>query len=292
MSDLRTKVEFAIAGLAKLLTQAKSCPSCSSDTAERVSSKGPYQLVRCASCSLLYRWPYETAEELAKFYQTSYRQKGLTTDLPDPPKLDELLKSNFKSSKKDFSRFVELFRVLKIPSSATILDFGANWGYGAYQFNRAGFRSIGFELSEPRAAFAEQLDVDVFTDWSRVIQHGPYDVVFSSHVLEHTPNPRDAIGNMVDVLSPGGFLISVFPNGSNEFQLSDSLNFNLLWGKVHPVMLDGPFLRKSLPIGPLALSALNHVELNVLADWNQKDDFKGCLTSSELLMIWKRPATS
>lgn len=82
-----------------------------------------------------------------------------------------------------------------MPADSRVLDFGANWGYGVWQLRQAGFSAIGYELSEPRAAYSTRLGVEIFTDWSEIQGRAPFDVVFSSHVLEHTPDPARALAD-------------------------------------------------------------------------------------------------
>jgi SAM-dependent methyltransferase len=223
-------------------------------------------------------------------YQRSYRQPGLTTDLPDPAVLIDLLKTDFRGSSKDFSRVIELLDALSIERPAKILDFGANWGYGVYQLQRAGYEAIGYEVSIPRAAYSRNLGVEILTDWQAVIQGGPYDVVFSSHVLEHTPDPAEALRKQCEVLNPGGVVIAYCPNGSPSFYAAQRAVFHRLWGRVHPVMLDETFVRK-VTTWPIAIGAHLPKDLEGLAVWDRKASWTGSLNTSELLIVLAAPTS-
>ena len=281
----RAKWWYVLDGFIRSWRQQRVCPSCGSRESHSVDRKGFHQLLRCDGCGLLYRWPYETQEEMQRFYQRAYQQAGLTTDLPDAATLKTLLQNGFRGSSKDFSRVVELLLVLSIKPGARILDFGANWGYGVWQFREAGFDAMGYELSQPRAAYSAHLGVEVLTDWSQVVQRSPFDVVFSSHVLEHTPDPAEALRRQREVLAPGGLVIAYVPNGSSHFIEADPSAFHKLWGRVHPVMLDEVFFRKALSPMPVAVGAHQSDDLQGLANWNRKMFWTGTLNTSELLMV-------
>lgn len=279
------KLGYVFDGLIRRTRQARACPSCGSGQSERVDRKGFHELLCCDGCGLLYRWPYESREEMAQFYQSSYHQAGLTTDLPDAQALRLLIKTDFQGSQKDFSRVIQLLGALAVPSGARILDFGANWGYGVWQLNQAGFVGVGYELSKPRADYSRNLSVQVFTDWSEIEQRAPYDVVFSSHVLEHTPDPAEALRRKLSVLAPGGLLIALFPNGSSAFRRAEPEAFHRLWGRVHPVMLNEDFIRRSAPGHALFLGAAGPDDIDLLKGWDRTTTRSGTLTSSEMLIV-------
>lgn len=279
------KLLYVLGGMLRRWWQNRVCPSCGAYEWHTVDRKGFHDLLRCDRCDLLYRWPYETPKEMKHFYQRTYRQAGLTTDLPDATTLKALMKTGFRGSAKDFSRIIDLLDVLSVKPGAKILDFGANWGYGVWQFSKAGFNAIGYEISQSRAAYSANLGVEVFTDWSKVIQHGCFDVVFSSHVLEHTPDPAEALRRQLEVLAPHGIMIAYVPNGSAQFIEVDKTAFHKLWGRVHPVMLNERFVRKALAPMPVAVGAHQPEDLRGLASWDRKSFWTGTLKTSEMLMV-------
>lgn len=281
----RAKWWYVLDGFIRSRRQQRACPSCGLRESHSVDRKGFHQLLRCGGCGLLYRWPHESQEEMQYFYQRAYQQKGLTTDLPDAATLKRLMQTGFRGSSKDFSRVVDLLQTLSVWRGARILDFGANWGYGVWQFREAGFDAMGYELSKPRAAYGMHLGVEVLTDWSEVARRGPFDVVFSSHVLEHTPDPAEVLRRQRDSLASGGLVIAYVPNGSSQFAQADPLAFHKLWGRVHPVMLDEVFIRRALAPLPVAVGAHRPDDLRGLANWDRVTSWTGTLNTSEMLMV-------
>ena len=282
------KLRYALGAIPRRFVQPRVCPSCGTHQSSRVDRKGFHELRRCASCALLFRWPYETASEMARFYQREYAQPGLTTDLPDTEMLNHLMASGFKGSDKDFSRVVNLFEGLGIPSKARILDYGANWGYGVWQFREAGYDAVGFELSLPRAEFARHLGVDVFKEWATTAAQGPFDVVFSSHVLEHTPNPGSALSDQMAALRPGGWLVALFPNGSEPFRRAKPDNFHRLWGRVHPVMLNDAFVTVVLGDQLVFRGSLSGSDLASIRRLTELKSVVGNVSGSEMLVIARK----
>ena len=280
-----TKLSYAFSGLLYRWWQKRVCPSCRSGESHSVDRKGFDHLLRCGGCGLLYRWPYETQDAMKRFYQHAYKQAGLTTDLPDAATLKTLIQTGFRDSGKDFSRVIELLRILAVKPGARILDFGANWGYGVWQLREAGFDAIGYELSQPRAVYSKHLGVEVFTEWSAIVRHGCFDVVFSSHVLEHTPDPAEALQRQCEILASGGILIAYTPNGSAQFFEAYPSAFHKLWGRVHPVILDEVFVRKALVPMPVAIGAHRPEDLQGFANWDRKTFWTGTLNTSEILIV-------
>jgi 2-polyprenyl-3-methyl-5-hydroxy-6-metoxy-1,4-benzoquinol methylase len=84
---------------------------------------------------------------------------------------------------------------------------------------------------------------------------GPFDIFFSSHVLEHVPSVREAIDFGFRILKPGGIFVAVTPNGSAEFRKNHPSAWHKLWGLVHPNFLDDIFYRSIFADNPIFLSS-------------------------------------
>lgn len=97
---------------------------------------------------------------------------------------------------------------------ATLLDVGCGAGWSSYLFAQHGYWATGVDLNHdafeppPTAGLALQeasvLDLP-FADAS-------FDVVASYQTLEHVPNPRLALNQMLRVCKPGGVVCVVGPN--------------------------------------------------------------------------------
>ena len=239
MKNYVSKSLYACSGLTGRL-KSKICPACGSKEARSIARKVFHTFSQCSVCGLAFRYPVEDATQMLAFYQEDYEQSGLTTDLPDIAALNQLKENNFKGSSKDFSDAISFFGILGLASEARILDFGANWGYASYQFRQAGYQTDAFEVSQPRAAFGQRLGIDIKTRLEDV--SGPFDACFSSHVLEHVPNPLDSLRTQMALTKTGGFVLGVTPNGSLHRLANEARGYNRNWGRVHPVLLTETFI--------------------------------------------------
>lgn len=103
-----------------------------------------------------------------------------------------------------------------IPGDARILEIGCGTGQMSLYLARADRLVIGADLTraslELAAAAAERFRLNrvlfVETDLHRPgLPLGSFDVVYSSGVLHHTPNPRDAFASIAQLARPGGIIV-------------------------------------------------------------------------------------
>lgn len=97
----------------------------------------------------------------------------------------------------------------------TVLDAGCGTGRGTQRLAERGARVVAFDLGihllevARRRCACEPICGSVT---SLPFGDGTFSVVFSSEVIEHTPDPRAAVLEMVRVLKPGGRLVLSTPN--------------------------------------------------------------------------------
>ncbi len=243
-------------------------------------------LVRCKKCKLLYRLPQDQQEFNAKFYQERY-QSGFATTCPTESDLQTMLETGFSKTEKNLSQKLSLLNALGVCRNARLLDYGASWGYGVWQFNQAGFDTVGFEISRSRAQYARtMLDVRVEDDLNEL--HGPFDVFFSIHVLEHLPTPALAFDLARRLLRPGGLFVAYTPNGSDICRQANPRRYHESWGRLHPLYLDDAFYRSQLADHPKMFASSNYgtqFDLEQIGNWDQRSDLTLDLSHNELLTV-------
>ncbi len=238
---MRSAAYLTKSALKSLLRLGLSCPSCGGRPEKVIDRKYLVTtLRRCSGCRLLFRAPTTSAREYARIYQREYRS-GITTTPPSSKGLENLQKTGFRGSGKDYGEWIELLFALGCRPGRRLLDFGCSWGYGSWQLSRAGFAVDGYELSRPRADYARRnLKVNIVDPFR--LPDSSYDIFFSSHVIEHVPSVSDLLALAVRLLRPGGLFVAFTPNGDEARRRRDPAGYRRIWGYVHPQLIDADFL--------------------------------------------------
>jgi SAM-dependent methyltransferase len=182
-----------------------ACPACGGSLTEDWS---------CRACDIRYeapdgipnlRLPSDTRTEAVRcFYQEA--------PFPDYPPHASLGWLRARAQRSEFARLLDR----AISDDARILDFGCGTGQMSLYLARARRLVIGADLTRASLRLAEaaarRFQVDqvqfVETDLHRPgLREGAFDVVYSSGVLHHTPNPRTAFTHLARLVRPGGTIV-------------------------------------------------------------------------------------
>lgn len=106
--------------------------------------------------------------------------------MPDRKSLEKFKTSTFRGTEKDISDKIAVLKALM--PRGRVLDYGCSWGYGTFQLIAADYDAIGFEISQPRAAFGRaRLGVKIISGKSALDGLAQsFDAVFASPVLEQS----------------------------------------------------------------------------------------------------------
>lgn len=276
------KLNYLLKSISEFSTE-KSCPYCKGNVTNIVDRKYFFTTLReCSECKLNFRHPKDSISFNKKFYQKEYKQEdSITTDLPSEEQLKIWLQDNFKTSQKDFSKTIDVIKSLTQNKKIRVLDFGANWGYTSYQFRQAGFDVVSYEISESRAKFGKNLGVDILTDMNQI--EGKFDVVFSSHVIEHLPDINNFVENSKKWLTQDGIFACYSPNGSNDFKIIKPAEHHKSWGEVHPNLLSDTFYKTIFKDMPYVIGSSTS-DLQQVKNWNGKVQTVLDLSGGELFI--------
>jgi len=237
--------------------------------------------MRCSSCRLLFRAPTDPPRLHQRFYNRDYSE-GYTTDCPSREALDALVKNRFIGSERDYSSKIDVVLALGVNPGARVLDYGASWGYGTWQLRDRGYDTVGYEIGRPRARYARAaLAVPVHDSFDEI--NGLFDLVFCSHVLEHTSAPMDLVLCALSKLRPGGLFLAFTPNGCSQRtdQEANRHEYRHIWGLVHPILLDAEFYRFALARWPTLLCSSPY-DTNQIRAWNRTSNAAFELGGDEL----------
>jgi SAM-dependent methyltransferase len=101
--------------------------------------------------------------------------------------------------------------------NARILDFGCGLGQNILYMPNA----MGYDISKFGVEFARKKGINATNDLDSVPNEG-FDIVVSTHVLEHHPHPKTMLEDIYKKLKVGGKLILVLPyekHGSSDGKL-------------------------------------------------------------------------
>jgi SAM-dependent methyltransferase len=247
-----------------------TCPACGDSRAisafvspDRLhNTPGTFSYVRCLGCETTYQNPRVNEEDLGSCYPREYFTHAAVPlgAAADPRTLAGRLRTEVRHYAdgtvteqhsplvlRGVGRIASLVPNVRrrarfgLPDATRLprsgghcLELGPGLGHDLIQLTRSGWDAVGLEVDASAAALAEQ------TSGRRVylgtIEQAPwpdstFDLIYSSHVFEHLPRPRDATRAMFRLLAPGGHVVMIYPN-------SKSLTARL-WPE-HAVIWDPP----------------------------------------------------
>jgi 2-polyprenyl-3-methyl-5-hydroxy-6-metoxy-1,4-benzoquinol methylase len=195
----------------------------------------------------MFRWPKQNISFNNKFYQLSYskHQQSVVTEFPPDLLLEKMKKTNFSEIQRNYDNYSKLIGFL---NPKTILDYGCSWGYGVYQFQKYGFQTVGLEVSKPRAEFGRsKLGVSIYDDPEEIIEKRlTFDIIFTSHVLEHLPTPSIAWQFFKTVSHSKTILVMEVPNCGGYSASKLGLKWGPFSSSLHPLSYTSNYFINSL----------------------------------------------
>ena len=169
----------------------------------------------CQTCAKSFRQPDgipdlrsavdAQTDRVRKFYERS--------PFPGYPERDSVEWLRARAERSEFARMLDR----AIPADATVIEVGCGTGQMSLYLAHASRRIVGADLSRAslRLALAasqrfglERAVRFIQTDLHRPgLRNGAFDVVYSSGVLHHTPDPAAAFARVARLARPGGWIV-------------------------------------------------------------------------------------
>lgn len=200
-------------------TSAPYCRACFAalDPAHNRGEKSGYKLLSCQSCGTVTVDPFPTVEELIAYYQ-SY--SGSRMYKP-------------KEAKKIRRATGRIRRLKSYIKAATFLDVGCNCGFTVKAALNEGLAGRGIDVDATAIQHANEAYGQHFTAISvedYAAQGNKSDIVYTSEVIEHVPNPDTFVKAIADILPKDGILYLTTPQGNHWSYPKDISNVKT----VHP----------------------------------------------------------
>lgn len=176
-------------------SKAVECNLCNSKNSEVLQEIKPYKIVKCKNCELIYLNPQPLSEDITKTYFEGYYVTNWGQGLVE---------------NKYRLRTVERFK-----RRGKLLDVGCGIGVFLGLARKNGWQVTGTELSEFSAKhIRDKLNIECFLGGLEDLESasGSYDVITLWHVIEHIPEPLEALKRAWELLSRGGMIFLATPN--------------------------------------------------------------------------------
>ena len=193
------------------LWEEVACPFCGGAEAhvfERFGYEHRYTYQKCSDCKLVYQTPRPVYDE--DFVETAYEVYSTTlTEFWDGEKLTprgQVVHDEYALIVREMEKF--------IGRKGRLLDIGSNTGFFCKTAADCGWAPVGVEISRSmvelsRKAYGIEAIVG---DWMTIDFQKRFDVIYSSHVIEHIPDPAAWLKRMKEILAPGGIVCLSVPN--------------------------------------------------------------------------------
>lgn len=182
------------------------CVQCGGATKQH-ERRPDLHLLRCQQCGLIFL-PIENPSKYVERMETEFFSEGFATRQNAWQHLFD--KWNARRTLRRLRQFKRRGRLLEI---------GVGSGIFLDQARQAGFECMGIDASKRIADQVQQVyKLPVFCGYLEefCLSHGQpgFDVIVMNHVLEHMPNPSDALRRVDRLLAKGGILHIGVPNVS------------------------------------------------------------------------------
>jgi len=186
------------------------CELCQGERDEARWQLSNFDVLVCQSCDVLFI-PLSQAGTTASPYTEDYfRARGMT----QPEYVTAIRKMKRSTFARHFSVLARVCPDVQ-PRGSRLLDVGCAVGFLPELAKDLGYDAYGVEVSEHGARLAnERLPgrVKAGTLQNAAYETASFDVVTSSDVIEHVPNPRDFLREVARITKPGGAVLLTTPD--------------------------------------------------------------------------------
>jgi SAM-dependent methyltransferase len=178
-----------------------------------------YDVIECRACGFRHIDPLFTDAELKKFYEQEFYE----SERPDYCTRMEADKEWWMLRYHHYFGLLEAHAPASDNNRRRILDIGSGPGYFLEAGRDRGWQVLGFEPSRIAADYTSARGLKVvngFFTAAAAKEHGPFDAISLSMVLEHVRDPIGLIEEARSLLVPGGLLLLITPNDFNPLQMT------------------------------------------------------------------------
>lgn len=180
-----------------------ACNLCLSNNHKTLLRSAAFLFVKCSSCGLIYQNPQPLFADLKKRYTTDYFKYEFNNE------------ENFFGLMKLGLKDIGMDRLKPENGRGWFLDIGCATGRLMEDMRGRGWQVQGVDLCRESAEYGwKKRKVRIFagTLEQAAFKSGSFNIIHSSHLIEHVPDPRSFIREIKRILLPGGQAIITTPN--------------------------------------------------------------------------------
>ena len=209
-----------------------ACNLCGQDDYAVMYEAGVAQInrvVACRHCGLMYANPRSKEEDHVQIrgYDPDYVIEQITVHERQRLEKEALQVRDYEVARALVAQ--------RFPHRGRLLEVGSGLGYLLDYFRKDGWDTLGVEPNAGLCRYAErELGLKVVPEIldDAGIADESFDVVLMMHVIEHVPDPIDAMREVHRILKPGGLFVMETPR-------YDTLMFKLMGKRERSLSCDG-----------------------------------------------------
>ncbi len=185
-------------------TEPVCCPVCGQSKTRPHWQLDGYAFARCIGCSHIYQNPRPRPTDLAKRYDEDYKQY----EVENAENFFNLMRLGLADLGFDEIE-------ASLPADRRFIDIGCATGVLVRHMADRAWESVGVEPCEGSADYGRrQRGADIRTGIleTAAFPDAHFDLIHSSHVIEHIPEPGAFVDEIRRVLKPGGWCVTVTPS--------------------------------------------------------------------------------
>ncbi len=184
-------------------SQEVACNLCLSNHYKTALKSADFLFVKCSSCGLIYQNPQPVFPDLKGRYTADYFKYEYNNE------------DNFFGLMKLGLKDIGMDRLKPENGQGRFLDIGCATGKLLEDMRSLGWQVQGVDLCRKSAEYGwKKRKVKIFagTLEKAAFQSESFNIIHSSHLIEHVPDPRTFIREIKRILMPGGKAIITTPN--------------------------------------------------------------------------------
>jgi 2-polyprenyl-3-methyl-5-hydroxy-6-metoxy-1,4-benzoquinol methylase len=190
-----------------------------------------FDIFKCSNCDSHF---IDMSKLNPSLYDKIYSQENVT-GYKEYQKYASAIKTK-KNPLKYLSRqseiYYPIFLYLKNQKNLDVLEVGCGYGYTAYGVFKSGQKITAIDISKKAIDFAKKNFGDFYINSSleNFKTDKKFDLIYSTEVIEHVPDPIGFVKKLKKHLKPGGRILITTPNKN----YSDCVRSNVIWNSDLP----------------------------------------------------------